>query len=313
MRTEDASAVIVGGGPAGMMAGLLLARQGVDVVVLEKHVDFFRDFRGDTIHPATLQLLDEIGLIDEFLRLPHSRMERLTVRTTSGPLTFADFTRAGRYGYVAFVPQWDFLDLLAEAAVRFPTFRLMRRAEVTDVIRQDGDIVGVRATTDDGNVAIRSQLVIAADGRHSTVRRAVGFEAVAASPSIDVLWFRITRRDGDDVPFFEKSGGSVLVSINRGDYWQLAYVIPNGAFDELRTEGLPTFRGIVASVAPALADRVDEIGGWDDVHLLSVRVDRLRRWFAPGVLFIGDAAHAMSPAGGVGINLAIQDAVATAN
>jgi 2-polyprenyl-6-methoxyphenol hydroxylase-like FAD-dependent oxidoreductase len=314
MRTETANVAIVGGGPAGIMAGLLLARQGIEVVVLEKHADFLRDFRGDTIHPATLELLDELGLIEEFLTLPHTKMERVTVRTATGPVTFADFTRStGRYGYIAFVPQWNFLDLLVKEAERYPSFRLLMRAEVTDVVRDGDRLVGVQARTPEGTLEIQSRLVLAADGRHSTVRHAVGLEVVAESPSIDVLWFRLTRRPGDYVPFFEKGPQSVLISIDRGSYWQLAYVIPQGTFAEIKARGLPEFRALVAAAAPTLVDRLDEINGWNDVHLLSVRVDRLRRWYAPGVLFIGDAAHAMSPAGGVGINLAIQDAVAAAN
>ncbi len=313
MRTQTTTCCVVGGGPAGMMAGLLLARDGVDVTVLEKHEDFFRDFRGDTIHPATLRILHDLGMAEDFLSLPHSRMQRVTMETPSGPVAFADFTRLRPYGFIAFVPQWDFLDFLHAQATRYPTFRLLRQTEVKDLVIDNGQVLGVRAETPEGPLEVRARLVLAADGRHSTVRERAGLQVIAGSPPIDVLWFRLPRKPDDQVTFFRKEGDRVLVSIDRGDYWQLAYVIPHQGYDRLRQRGLPALRAAVASVAPALADRAGEITDWEQVKLLSVRVDRLRTWYRPGLLCIGDAAHAMSPAGGVGINLAIQDAVAAAN
>ena len=314
MTTTDTGCCIVGGGPAGMMLGLLLARQGVDTMVLEKHADFLRDFRGDTIHPSTLEVVDELGFIDEFLRLPHSELRDISMETPAGRLTLADFRRLpGRYQYVAFLPQWDFLDFLAEKARAFPTFRLLTLAEVNGVIEENGRIVGVRARTADGALEVRATLVVAADGRHSTLRDLAALELTASSPQMDVLWFRLGRRAGEAVPFLRVRGRDALISIDRGEHWQLGLVIPKGGYDELRAAGLDAFRARVSTAGPEMTDRLHEIRDWEDVKLLTVRVDRLRQWFRPGLLCIGDAAHAMSPVGGVGINLAIQDAVAAAN
>ena len=313
MRVETTTCCVVGGGPAGMMAGLLLARAGVDVTVLEKHEDFFRDFRGDTIHPATLRILAELDIAEDFLARPHTRMPRVSMQTASGPLTIAEFTRLQPYGFIAFVPQWDFLDFLYDRAKSYPTFDLLRRAEVTDLVLDSGRVAGVRAQTADGPMEVRADLVLAADGRDSVIRERAGLEVIPKSPPIDVLWFRLPRTTDEVVPFFRSEGDSVLVSIDRGTYWQLAYVIPHRGFDRVQERGLPTFRAAVAALAPTFADRLEEVTDWQQVKLLSVRVDRLRRWYRPGLLCIGDAAHAMSPAGGVGINLAVQDAVAAAN
>jgi 2-polyprenyl-6-methoxyphenol hydroxylase-like FAD-dependent oxidoreductase len=312
--TENTTCCIVGGGPAGMAAGLLLARQGAQVLVLEKHGDFLRDFRGDTIHPSTMELLNELGWIDEFLRLPHTKLTQVTVEMAGTPVTFADFHRLKvRCPYVVFMPQWDFLDFLATKARAYPGFRLLMNTEVTGLIEDADRVVGVRALTPEGPLEIQARLVIGADGRHSTVRHSANMEVVSNTPPMDVLWFRLTRRPDEEIPFFRPGRGHVLICINRGTYWQFAYVIPTGQFDAVQAAGLGMLQANLAALVPELADRVKELRTFDDVRLLSVRVDRLRRWSRPGLLCIGDAAHAMSPAGGVGINLAVQDAVAAAN
>ena len=310
-----ATCAVAGGGPAGAMLGFLLARAGVRVVVLEKHGDFLRDFRGDTIHPSTLEVMHELGLIDDFLRRPHEEARRLTGVVGGAEVTVADFTRLPtRCKFLAFMPQWDFLDFLTARARRYPGFDLRMRADVTDLIEDRGRVVGVRAATPGGPLEVRADLVVGADGRGSVVRRRAGLAIRDLGAPMDVLWMRLSRRPTDpDQPGGRFDRGRILVMIFRGDYWQCGYVIPKGGYDEIRRRGLDAFRAEIAAVAPFVHDRVGELASWDDVKLLTVTVNRLKRWWRPGLLCIGDAAHAMSPVGGVGINLAIQDAVAAAN
>jgi 2-polyprenyl-6-methoxyphenol hydroxylase-like FAD-dependent oxidoreductase len=311
----DTTCCIAGGGPAGMMLGFLLARAGVDVMVLEKHADFFRDFRGDTIHPSTLELMYELGLLDEFLKLPHQKVERLSGRIGEARVVVGDFTHLPTHcKYVALMPQWDFLNFLAKCGKRYKSFDLRMQAEATELIEDGGRVVGLRAKTRDGALAIRANLVVGADGRHSTVREKAGLKGEDYGAPMDVLWFRVSRKANDQTDTFGHiEAGVVMVMLDRGEYWQCAYVIPKGGIEDVKANGLDAFRKRVVFMSPFLADRVGELKSWDDIKLLSVTVDRLQRWWRPGLLCIGDAAHAMSPIGGVGINIAIQDAVAAAN
>ena len=298
-----------------MMLGFLLARAGVPVVVLEKHADFLRDFRGDTIHPSTLELMHELGLIDDFLKLPHSRVDRLSGQVGDTRVTIADFTHLPTHcRFVALMPQWDFLDFLAAQGKRYPAFDLRMRVQATGLIEEGGHVVGVRAHTPDGDVEIRADLTVACDGRHSTLREAAGFAVDSIGAPMDILWFRLPRKAGDTTETFGHiEAGRMMIMLDRGDYWQCAYVIPKGGFDAVQARGLDAFRATIVGMSPFVEGRIGEIASWDDVKLLTVAVDRLPLWHKPGLLCIGDAAHAMSPVGGVGINLAIQDAVAAAN
>jgi 2-polyprenyl-6-methoxyphenol hydroxylase-like FAD-dependent oxidoreductase len=306
---------VTGGGPAGMMLGFLLARAGVDVVVIEKHADFLRDFRGDTIHPSTLELMYELGLLDDFLKLPHQKVDHMTAQVGDERVRMIDLTHVPtRCKYVALMPQWDFLDFLAARGKRYKSFDLRMCAEATDLIEEGGRVVGVRARTTDGELTIRADLVVGADGRHSTIRKKAGLTGDDFGAPMDVLWFRLPRKETDETETFGHiEAGVMMIMLNRGDYWQCAFVIPKGGIDRVKAEGLEAFRDRVLALSPFLADRVADLKSWDEVKLLTVTVDRLRQWWRPGLICIGDAAHAMSPIGGVGINLAIQDAVAAAN
>src|SRR5579863_2101947 len=306
---------IVGGGPAGMMLGFLLARAGVDVTVLEKHADFLRDFRGDTIHPSTLELMYELGLLEEFLKRPHQEETELAGQVGDAPVKIADFTHLPTHcKFLAFMPQWDFLSFLVEQGKHYPGFHLMTRTEATNLIEQSGRISGVTAKTSDGTIEIRAKLTVGADGRHSIVRERAGLQVMDLGAPMDVLWMRFSRRPTDPGQTLgHAEAGTVFVMIDREEYWQCGYVIPKDGSDEIRGRGIESFRQDIARLQPFLRDRVSELRDWTDVSLLTVKVDRLQRWSRPGLLCIGDAAHAMSPIGGVGINLAIQDAVAAAN
>jgi 2-polyprenyl-6-methoxyphenol hydroxylase-like FAD-dependent oxidoreductase len=306
---------IAGGGPAGVMLGFLLARAGVGVTVLEKHKDFFRDFRGDTIHPSTLQVMHELGLLEQFLKVPHDKIHRLRAEIGDTEVRIADFTHLPTVcKFVALMPQWDFLNFLAEQSKRYPGFGLRMETEATDLVIEGDRVVGLRAQGPGGPLEFRADLVVGADGRHSIVREQAGFQVKSLGAPIDVLWLRLSRKPDDP----EQTGGYInygrmMVALNRSDYWQCAFVIRKGGYDEVRAGGIEAFRVAIVRLAPFLADRVHELADWDHVSLLTVAVDRLEKWWRPGLLCIGDAAHAMSPIGGVGVNLAVQDAIAAAN
>lgn len=316
METVKTRCCIAGGGPAGIMLGYLLARAGIDVVILEKWPDFFRDFRGDTIHPSTMEVLHELGLLEDFLKLPHSEMQQMAAHIGGEEIVMADFTRlSARCPYIAFIPQWDFLNFLSARAKAFPGFRLMMETEATDILEDGGRVLGVRAKDSKGNFfEIRAELVIGADGRHSTIREKARLPVEDLGAPIDVLWFRLSRRDDGtkrSLGYIDSGGG--LVFLDRNDYWQCGFIVKKGAFEGIQARGLEQFKKDIAALAPFTAPVVDELKDWDQIKLLSVSVDRLTTWYREGLLCIGDSAHAMSPVGGVGINLAIQDAVAAAN
>ena len=316
MQQISTTCLIAGGGPAGMMLGFLLARAGVDVTVMEKHKDFLRDFRGDTVHPSTLEIMHELGLLEKFLSLPHSEIRSVTIAFGDREFTIGDFSRLSTTcKFIALMPQWDFLDFIAGEAKAYPNFRLMMQTEAKDLLIQNGRIAGVLATSPDGNIDIRAGLTVAADGRGSILRDKSGLPRIELGAPFDVLWLSLPVRPGDPLGLQGRvKDGQLFVMIYRGDYWQCAFLIPKGAFDVIKADGLFRFRERLKKIAGFASGRVDEtITGFDQVKLLTVAVDRLTQWARPGFLAIGDAAHAMSPVGGVGINLAIQDAVATAN
>lgn len=314
-QSPQTTCCIAGGGPAGMMMGFLLARAGIEVIVLEKHADFFRDFRGDTIHPSTFELMYELGLLDDFLRVPHQQLLQIAAAVDDFTVTVADFSHLPVHcKFVGLMPQWDFLNFIAEKAKAYPEFHLHMESEVTDLIIENGRVAGVRAKTRDGQREFRAHLTVGADGRHSIVRAKAGLEVIDLGAPIDVLWMRVSRLPTDPEQTLGRfRAGKLLVTLNRGDYWQCAYVIPKGGFAAIQNNGLPAFRRDLETVAPFLQGRTTELNDWSDIKLLSVAVDRLQHWSRDGLLCIGDSAHAMSPIGGVGINLAIQDAVAAAN
>ncbi|MDJ0512281.1 MAG: FAD-dependent oxidoreductase [Methyloceanibacter sp.] len=314
-QTITVQCAIAGGGPAGVMLGFLLARAGVRVAVLEKHADFFRDFRGDTIHPSTMEVMHELGLLDEFLKLPHQKVDHLGVEIADHMVQVADFSHLPTAAkYIALMPQWDFLDFLAAQGRRFPTFDLHMGADVDELLTNNGKVVGLKAATHAGDLEVHADLVVGTDGRHSTVRSLARMEVEDIGAPMDVLWMRISRSPDDGEETMGKiEPGRFFIMINRGDYWQCAYVIPKGGFNEVRRKGLEALRQSIMALKPSIGVRVRELESWEDVKLLSVRVDRLKKWYVPGLLCIGDAAHAMSPMGGVGVNLAVQDAVAAAN
>jgi 2-polyprenyl-6-methoxyphenol hydroxylase-like FAD-dependent oxidoreductase len=306
---------IAGGGPAGMMLGFLLARAGVEVLVLEKHADFLRDFRGDTIHPSTLEVVHELGLLQDFLALPHQEVREFGAQVGGAQIPIADFTHLPtRCKFLAFMPQWDFLDFLASHAKGYPSFSLWLRAEAQVLIEEHGRVVGVEVMTPEGKRDVRADLVVGADGRHSVVRAQAKLPVRELGAPMDVLWFRLSRLPSDPQNTMGRfDPGRIFVLINRESHWQCGYVIAKGTLEGLQAGGIEAFRETIASIAPWARDRMGELASWHDVKLLTVRVDRLERWYRPGLLCIGDAAHAMSPVGGVGINLALQDAVAVAN
>lgn len=315
MDTVSVRCCIAGAGPAGVMLGLLLARAGVEVLVLEKHADFLRDFRGDTIHPSTLEVMHELGLLEELLLLPHQKVSQINAQFGDLALTVADFNHLQtQCRFVVLMPQWDFLNFLTLEAARYPTFHLRMKSEVTGLIEEKECVVGLNAISSGRPLSVRAGLVVGADGRYSVVRTQANLKVQDFGAPMDVLWFKLTRQPSDPKdPVGRFDTGQVLIMLNRGEYWQCGFVIPKGAFGEIQERGLSMFRNDIVKLAPFVSDSIGKLQNWEEIKLLTVQVDRLHQWFRPGLLCLGDAAHAMSPVGGVGINLAIQDAVAAAN
>ncbi len=314
-RSLSVQCCIVGGGPAGMMLGYLLGRSGIRTVVLEKHADFFRDFRGDTVHPSTMQVMQELGLLDDFLKIPHQQLPHMQGLFGATPIRIADLSRLKtQCPFIALMPQWDFLNFLETKGARFPSLQIMKSTEATELVRDGERITGVVAATPQGPLHVTADLTVACDGRHSILREQAGLKSEDIGAPIDVLWFRVGKQKTDSDGIFARlQRGQMMVTIDRDDYWQCAYVIAKGKIDDIKARGLDAFRENVASLVPILRDHIGDVKSWDDVKLLTVRIDRLTQWALPGLLCIGDAAHAMSPVGGVGVNLAVQDAVAAAN
>jgi 2-polyprenyl-6-methoxyphenol hydroxylase-like FAD-dependent oxidoreductase len=321
-KTITTTCCISGGGPAGIMLGFLLARAGIDTTVLEKWPNFFRDFRGDTIHPSVMEILHELGLLEDFLKLKHDELHRVEAEVGNEKIIVADFSHLRLHcPFIALIPQWDFLNFMVNKARQYPAFHLLMETEAVDIIREEGNVVGLKVKNKEGDfsqrdtfVEIHSKLVVAADGRHSIIRDKSGLSKVEYGSPMDVLWFRITKKESDSSSLFGKVDlGKILIMLNRGEYWQCGFLIRKGEFENIKLEGIDSFRQSIAEFAPAFTERVKEIKEWDQVKLLTVKIDRLKKWYCDGLLCIGDSAHAMSPIGGVGINLAIQDAVAATN
>lgn len=314
-RSLSVQCCIVGGGPAGMMLGYLLGRSGIRTVVLEKHADFFRDFRGDTVHPSTMQVMQELGLLDDFLKIPHQQLTHMQGLFGATPIRIADLSRLKtQCPFIALMPQWYFLNFLETKGARFSSLQIMKSTEATELVRDSERITGVVAATPQGPLHVTADLTVACDGRHSILREQAGLKSEDIGAPIDVLWFRVGKQKTDSDGIFARlQRGQMMVTIDRDDYWQCAYVIAKGKIDDIKARGLDAFRENVASLVPILRDQIGDVNSWDDVKLLTVRIDRLTQWALPGLLCIGDAAHAMSPVGGVGVNLAVQDAVAAAN
>jgi 2-polyprenyl-6-methoxyphenol hydroxylase-like FAD-dependent oxidoreductase len=306
---------VVGGGPGGAVLALLLARAGVDVMLLEAHPDFDREFRGDTLHPSVMEIMDQLGLADRLLELQHTEARSFTLQTVSGPFTPVDFSRVDtKFPYITMMPQTSFLEFITGEAKRYPNFRLVMEARVRELLEEDDVIRGVRYEAEDGPHEVRAVLTVGADGRGSRVRRLAGFEPVKTSPPMDVLWFKLPREEGDPEGLVGRFGrGHIAVMLDRQDYWQAGYVIPKGTYPELRRQGLESLHRGFAELMPEYADRIEHVKDWKQASLLSVESSICPRWHRPGLLLIGDAAHVMSPVAGVGINYAIQDAVAAAN